>query len=563
MNDALRAERATAWFFAGAVAVGAAGPVRDNSLFTHLATGRLQVRGGLPDRNPFLWTSTDFPVPSWWWSELLGRAEQAFGLGGVRVVTVAFAAALGWLLVRVARPADHPGEPSGRLLAQVLPAAVTAVLLVPFLNGRPHLAGFVALALALVVWREHRSPWWLVGVFAAWVNLHGSWLYGLAVLVLLGVAESIDLRRPTWDRLRWLAGAAGGLLLGGLAYPDRFRLLLLPTEQFGDEQARQAVRLYREWQPPGFDSPLGWVFAVVAVLALYGVLRGGSGSGERPVDGTSAGEQPAGEPSAGAPGSVQTPAFPDRRAGATSAGATSAGGVVVAAPEIASVPVPTPTRDRERDIGDRAADGPASTPRSPRWGSVGAVVVLAVMGLGATRLLPIAAISLSAYAASGIEAVSTIAVPGRSARRALTVVGAVLLVVATVRAVRAPMLDLEPYPVREVDWMEERGLVAEDEVAVVAPDYVGNYLELRYGERANAWVDDRPSVETFLDYERLQHLSDGWEAALEEARPDVVLWEREEPLSAELSDDPAWVTGLTTDRFLVLCRAATVGARCV
>ncbi len=558
MNDALRAERATAWLFAGAVAVGAAGPVRDNSLFTHLATGRLQVRDGLPERNPFLWTSTDFPVPSWWWSGLLGRAEQVFGFAGVRLVTVAFAAALGCLLVRVARPADHPGAPSRRLLAQVLPAAVTAVLLVPFLNGRPHLAGFVALALALVVWRERRSPWWLVAVFAAWVNLHGSWLYGVAVLVLLGVAESIDLRRPVWDRLRWLGAAAGGLVLGGLAYPDRFRLLLLPTEQFGDEQARQAVRLYREWQPPGFDSPLGWVFAVVAVLALYGVLRGRSNVGgpSPEVDATGGPVMP--DASLGEPGTPQVTVPPVPLAVAAGAGATA-----VTTPGIAPVDAPAPPRDHEPVAGDRAADAPVSMPLGPRWGSAAAVVVLAVMGLGATRLLPIAAITLSAYAATGIEGVSSIAVPGRAARRAMTVVGVALLVAATVRAVRPPMLDLQPYPVDEVDWLEERGLVAEPGVAVVAPDYVGNYLELRYGEQANVWVDDRASVETFLDYERLQHLSGDWEESLAEARPDVVLWERDEPLAAELSRDPAWVSGLTTDRYLVLCRAETVGARCV
>jgi hypothetical protein len=541
VNDALRAERATAWLFAGAVAVGAAGPVRDNSLFTHLATGRLQVQRGLPDRNPFLWTSSDFPVPSWWWSGLLGRAEQAFGLGGVQLVTVVFAAALGWLLVRVSRPADHPGEPSRRLLAQVLPPAVTAVLLVPFLNGRPHLAGFVCLALALVVWRERRSPWWMVVVFAAWVNLHGSWAYGVVVLVLLGMAESIDLRRAMWGRWRWLVAAAGGLVLGGLAYPDRFRLLLLPTEQFGDEQARQAVRLYREWQPPGFDSPLGWVFAIVGLLALYGALRGRS-----PGVGGSAAEMPR---AAAAPGAAAVPA---RAPVAVAAAAVVVGASPGAAPE--------PLRETGRPRpGSEAVERSHGT---PRWGSVVAVVVLAGMGLGATRLLPIAAITLAAYAASGIEQLSAIGVPGTVARRVMVGLGAVLGVVALVQVARQPHLDLDPYPVTEVDWLEERGLVAEADVAVVAPDYVGNYLELRYGERANAWVDDRPSVQTFLDYDRLQHLSEGWQESLAEADPDVVLWERDEPLAEELRSDPSWRVGLTTDRYLVICRATTVGARC-
>ena len=34
-----------------------------------------------------------------------------------------------------------------------------------------------------MVWNEERSPWWLVPIFAIWVNVHGSWLYGVVVLV--------------------------------------------------------------------------------------------------------------------------------------------------------------------------------------------------------------------------------------------------------------------------------------------------------------------------------------------------------------------------------------------
>jgi hypothetical protein len=465
------AERAMSLLVAGFVALAASGPISDNSLLTHIATGRLQVDGGLPEQNPFLTTSSDFPVPSWWWSAALGRAEQALGLTGVRLLTVLVAAALGWLVVRACRPADQPDRPASGGLVQVLPAVVVVALLVPFLTGRPHLAGYALLAAALVVWRERRSPWWLVALFAVWVNVHGTWLYGLGVLALALAAEVIDDRSLHLDRLRWLAAAAGGLLLGGIWYPERFRLVLLPTEQLGSPEARAAVKLYKEWQPVPTSSSVLWVLAVVVLLAAYGALK-------------------------------------SRRAGT---------GLMVLA--------------------------------------------LAVLGVGAMRLAPVAAISLGAVAAMGVAAASRMGPPRAAVRVALGAVGAVFLALAVLNALTGPHEDLSRYPVQEVTWMQQRDLVANEEVAVIHNDWVGNYLEYRYGADASAWMDDRPSVETLMDYSALRRLDPGWEEALGRADPDVVLWQREDPLPEELAGQPEWNVALTTDDFLLLCHAR-IADRC-
>ncbi|MEZ5269888.1 MAG: hypothetical protein R2789_15435 [Microthrixaceae bacterium] len=81
----------------------------------------------------------------------LGWAERIGGLGAVRLLTVAVAALLGWLVVRACRTHDVPGSPSANPLVQALPAAVVLVLLFPSLNARPHLVGFLLLTVALVV----------------------------------------------------------------------------------------------------------------------------------------------------------------------------------------------------------------------------------------------------------------------------------------------------------------------------------------------------------------------------------------------------------------------------
>jgi hypothetical protein len=78
-------------------------PLTDNSFMTHLATGRLILERGVPESNPFLFTGTDFPVPSWWWSVLLGVTEVVAGPTGIRILTAVVAFAVGAALVRLAR----------------------------------------------------------------------------------------------------------------------------------------------------------------------------------------------------------------------------------------------------------------------------------------------------------------------------------------------------------------------------------------------------------------------------------------------------------------------------
>ena len=147
---------------------------------------------------------------------------------------------MGACLVRLTRPAG--GRTRRSLLATLFPAALALFCVFHFLSGRPHLAGYLLLALALVVWNEERSPWWIVPIFAIWVNVHGSWLYGVVVLAAFGVARMLDDRRIR-PRDLWSVGAAGlGVVIGGPLYPRAFEIVLLPTRQFGDPIERRPCR---------------------------------------------------------------------------------------------------------------------------------------------------------------------------------------------------------------------------------------------------------------------------------------------------------------------------------
>lgn len=468
--------------------MAASAPISDNSLLTHIATGRLQASGGLPGLNPFLVTSSDFPVPSWWWSAALGWAERFAGLGAVRMFTVVVAALLGWLLVRCARPVGEPSVAGSGALTQLVAASLVLVILLPWMNARPHLGGFVLLGLALVVWRERRSPWWLTVIFAVWVNVHGTWLYGLLALGLLWVAEVLDTSEPDLRGLRRIAAGVGGIVAGGVLYPQPFRLVLLPAEQFGSADARAAIRVYHEWAPAKLSSPSLWLFAILAALALYGSSRVCSGTGD--------------------------------------------------------------------PKGGRIDD-----PSRGRVGSVILVVALVAMGVSSFRLLPVAAIVLAAFAAEGISGLSRVATPPQSVRIVISGLGLLAVVGAVAAAWVGPHVDLSRFPQREVDWLEERNLVATEDARIIQNDWVGNYLEFRYGEEAHVWVDDRPSSATMIDYVSLRGLADGWKGALDRADPDVVLWQTEDPLPHELAGSPEWDVVLSTDRFVVLCHVR-IAQRC-
>jgi hypothetical protein len=316
----------------------------------------------------------------------------------------------------------------------------------------------------VLVWHEERSPWWQLPILMIWVNVHGSWLYGVLVLGALAVARAIDDRRIRPRDLQGVGAAVAGVVLGGALYPDAFEIVLLPTRQFGDPVEREALSAYQEWARVPLGEPIAWALAALAAMALWGCVR--------------------------------------RR----------------------------------------------------RWASAALVVGLAAMGMSGIRLVPIAAVSLVPFAASALAGVGTIGLPSGSRARALLAGSAVLAVATVGYSVLTPGYILDPYPTEAVDWLEARDLVATDEVRLVSHDFVGNYLEWRYGADANAYVDDRPDAATLIDYRRLNKLEPGWGSALDRAEADVVLWDSEKPLVEQLAEDPAWLRAVELDDFTVLCR---------
>ena len=96
--------------------------------------------------------------------------------------------------------------------------------------------------------------------------------------------------------------------------------------------------------------------------------------------------------------------------------------------------------------------------------------------------------------------------------------------------------------------------------SVASHDFVGNYLDWRFEDRANTFVDDRSGVDALIDYATMFDLGDGWQDALRRANPDVIVWKTREPLTDELHQ-PDWFRAGDFGEFTVFCRSA-LAERC-
>ncbi len=247
--------------------------LQDPDTYWHIATGDWILRHwAVPHHDPFSFTAAGAPwVDLEWLSEVL--MALAYRLGGwsglVLLAALALGLAMGLLSQRLAR--WLPPVPNAVL---VLLAFLT---LLPSLLCRPHV---IALPM-LVVWAaglvtaraEGRAPGWvLVPLMALWANLHGSFVAGLGLALVLAV-EAV-LAAPPGQR-RPAALAWGGFVLASVLAacltPNLLQGLVHPIRMM---RAPVMLGAITEWQSPNFQKmqPLEiWLVVGLAVALARGV----------------------------------------------------------------------------------------------------------------------------------------------------------------------------------------------------------------------------------------------------------------------------------------------------
>lgn len=242
-------------------------PVHDNSFLTHLATGRLILdTGGIPRVDPYSFTAAGDPwvVQSWLASTIYAAVEQVGGFGGIRLLNGLLCAALGvvtWLLTARSRS----------VLVRLAATGLVLAAAPDLWSGRPLLFGLLGLGAVLLAADGRLDPRWLVPIGWVWVNTHGSFPLGVAVLVALAVGARLD--DGAWGPERRVLGwALAGLALGAVN-PLGPRLLVFPALVGQRSEAFSAVA---EWQPPEYEN-------LAQLLVLAAVLLGALALVRRPA----------------------------------------------------------------------------------------------------------------------------------------------------------------------------------------------------------------------------------------------------------------------------------------
>ncbi len=237
--------------------------LNDGDTYQHITTGEwILQHGAIPRVDPF---SASFGGAPWvaheWLSEVL--MALAFRAGGWDGILMLFGAALALTLAMMTFHLARWLERLPTLVLLILGAACTS----PSLLARPHILVLPLLELwtaGLLLARSRGgapSPL-LLPLMLVWANMHGSFVFGLALTVPLALEAVTGAEGSPRRALRGWGLFIAGSLVAALATPHVWRGLLFPFQLM---QMRQLSHV-GEWQAPDFQHLQPIELALVALL---------------------------------------------------------------------------------------------------------------------------------------------------------------------------------------------------------------------------------------------------------------------------------------------------------
>ena len=240
--------------------------ITDNSLLTHLGTGRLILdERAVPMVDPYSYVAAGEPwtVQSWLVSIIYASLDSTMGGWSIRLMNglIGSALILGvWKLT----------EPAKQLVTRVGLVSLSLLIGTFLWPPRPLLFGLLMAVLALQVAQGLRPRWWLLPIFWVWVNSHGSFVLGIGILGAIMLGAAIDAKALPWKEIRDLGAGVLGCIVA-MVNPLQWRLLWFPFHMMSRGEALDGVS---EWASPSFRSPIEQVFLLLLVLIVVAAVRG-------------------------------------------------------------------------------------------------------------------------------------------------------------------------------------------------------------------------------------------------------------------------------------------------
>lgn len=220
-----------------------------------------------------LYSFTQFGKPwmsSSWLSQVLYAAVYRPGdwAGPVILASIAIGASIAIFVHLLSRYFDPARAIVITLLALVL--AAPHFLVRPHVLALPVMLAFVGGLMAAADRRTHPS-WLLLPLMALWANLHGGFVFGLALIGAIGLEAvwSADAERRLTLVFRWMLFGIGALV-ASCCTPYGWKTLLAAANILN---LGELLTLIAEWQPVSFANFSPFAAALLGLIAL-GYHRG-------------------------------------------------------------------------------------------------------------------------------------------------------------------------------------------------------------------------------------------------------------------------------------------------
>ncbi len=257
------------------------GRFNDPDMWWHLKTGEIIWNTHtIPTVDLFSYTTNHYAWTAHeWLSQLTIYAAYHFGgYTGMMLWLCLFASA--FLIAQYVLCSLYSGNAKVALLGGLVAWVFSTV----GLAIRPQLIGYLLLTLELLIVHlgRTRSPrwfWCLPPLFAIWVNCHGSFFFGLAVLGVFLFCSFLNFRmgliasyrRPRRER-KILAIVFALSIAALFINPVGWKQVMYPLNTLLDQKVGLAA--VAEWLPLPFSDPRAWaVFVVGAGILLLALAR--------------------------------------------------------------------------------------------------------------------------------------------------------------------------------------------------------------------------------------------------------------------------------------------------